>query len=200
VAENRGSGISMMISQVRRDTGLVPLFAASLDEFRVTIPRTSLITPELRAWAGRLSRGQGLSEAQISVLALASAGHDVDIALTRRLGLGPSDARRQLSQLRDLGLLQPRRARDDGFYRLAVGLSGIKTRDAALPLPGNGLAKRILAALRETDSASREELQEATGASRSSVTNALDDLITLGAVEATAPPRSPNRRYRRTRP
>jgi len=200
VAENRGSGISMMISQVRRDTGLVPLFAASLDEFRVIIPRTSLITPELRAWAGRLSRGQDLSEAQISVLALANAGYDVDIALMRRLGLGPSDARRQLSQLRDLGLLRPRRARDDGSYRLAAGLSEIEIRDAALPLPRSGLAERILEALRETDSASREELQEATGASRSSVTNALDDLITLGAVEATAPPRSPNRRYRRTRP
>jgi hypothetical protein len=77
----------MMISHVRRDTGLVPLFAASLDEFRVTIPWTSLITPELRAWAGRLSRGQDLSEAQISVLALASAGYDVDIALIRRLAL-----------------------------------------------------------------------------------------------------------------
>ena len=64
VAENRGSGISMMISRVRRDTGLVPMFAASLDEFRVTIPRTSLVTPELRAWARRVSPGHDLSEAQ----------------------------------------------------------------------------------------------------------------------------------------
>jgi len=199
VAENRGSGISMMISQVRRDTGLVPLFAASLNEFRVTIPRTSLVTPELRAWARRLSRGQDLSEAQISVLVLASAGYDVDIALLRRLGLGSSDGRRQLSQLRDLGLLQPRRARDDGSYRLAPGLSDIAARDEAQSSPGRGLPERILEALGETDSASREELQEATGASRSSVTNALDHLITSGTVEATAPPRSPNRRYRPTR-
>ena len=199
VAENRGSGISMMISQVRRDTGLVPLFAANLDEFRVTIPRTSLVTPELRAWARRLSRGQDLSEAQSSVLALASAGYDVDVALLRRLGLSSSDGRRQLSQLRDLGLLQPRRARDDGSYRLASGLADIAARDETLSSSGSGLPKRILEALGETDSASREELQAATGASRSSVTNALDDLITSGAVEATAPPRSPNRRYRRTR-
>lgn len=199
VAENRGSGISMMISQVRRDTGLVPLFAANLDEFRVTIPRTSLVTPELRAWARRLSRGQDLSEAQISVLALASAGYDVDVALLRRLGLSSPDGRRQLSQLRDLGLLQPRRARDDGSYRLASGLADIAARDETLSSSGSGLPKRILEALGETDSASREELQAATGASRSSVTNALDDLITSGAVEATAPPRSPNRRYRRTR-
>ncbi len=178
---------------------LVPLFAASLDEFRVTIPRSSLVTPELHAWARRLSLGQDLSETQISVLALANAGYDVDIALLRRMGLGPSDARRQLSQLRDLGLLRPRRARDDGSYRLAPGLSEIAVRDEAPSLPGSGLAERILEALTGTDSASREELQAATGASRSSVTNALDDLITSGKVEATAPARSPNRRYRRIR-
>ena len=200
VAENRGSGISMMISRVRRDTGLVPLFAASLDYFRVTIPRTSAVTPELRAWAIRLSRGEDLSEAQISALALANAGNDVDIALLRRLGLGSSDARRQLGQLRDLGLLRPRKARDDGSYRLAPGLPGITAGPKALPSPGSGLPERILETLGGTDSASREELQQATGASRSSVINALDDLITSGAVEATAPPRSPNRRYRRTRP
>jgi ATP-dependent DNA helicase RecG len=199
VAENRGSGISMMISQVRRDTGLVPLFAASLDEFRVTIPRTSLVTPELRAWARRLSRGQDLSEAQISVLALANAGYDVDTALLRRMGLDSSVARRQLSQLRDLGLLEPRRARDDGSYRLAPGQSEIAAKDKARSSPRSGLAERILEALSETDSASREELQEATGASRSSVINALDDLIASGTVEATAPARSPIRRYRRIR-
>lgn len=200
VAENRGSGISMMISQVRRNTGLVPLFAASLDDFRVIIPRTSLVTPELRAWARRVSHGQDLSEVQTSVLALASAGYDVDIAVLRRMGLGLSDAHRQLGRLRDLRLLQPRRVRDDGSYRLASGLSEVAARDKAPSLPGSGLPERILRALGETDSASREELQDATGASRSSVINALDDLITIGAVEATAPPRSPNRRYRRTRP
>jgi hypothetical protein len=41
-------------------------------------------------------------------------------------------------------------------------------------------AECILETLDETDSASREEWQEATGASRNSVTNALGDLITIG--------------------
>ncbi|MGH3159336.1 MAG: ATP-binding protein, partial [Streptosporangiaceae bacterium] len=197
VAEYRGSGISMMIRQVRRDTGLVPLFAASLDDFRVTIPRTSLITPQRRAWTRRLSHGQPLSEAQVALLTLAGADYGVDIMLLRRMGLDPPDARRQLSQLQDLGLLQSRRARDDGSYRLAPGLPGIAATDEPPSPHGNGLPERILGALSETDSSSREELQEATGASRSSVTNALDSLINRGAVEATAPSRSPNRRYRR---
>jgi len=43
----------------------------------------------------------------------------------------------------------------------------------------------------------REELQQATGGSRSGVTKALDELIASGLVEPAAPPRSRNRRYRR---
>jgi ATP-dependent DNA helicase RecG len=202
VAENRGSGISMMISQIRRDTGAVPLFAAGLDYFRVTIPRTSPVTPELREWAKRL--GPNLSQPQISALALAKVGYDVDLALLRRLGLSPSDARRELRQLRDLGLLRPRSSRDESSYRLAPGLPGpaASPRDEPAQGSGNGnhIAERILEALSIADSASREELQTSTGASRSSVTNALDALMAAGEIAATAPPRSPNRRYRRVQP
>ncbi len=199
VAENRGSGLRMMISQVMRDTGLVPLFAASLDDFRVTIPRTALVTREVRAWAKLLSHGQELSDTQISVLALANAGQSVGPTVLRRMGLSPSDARRQLGQLQDLGLLQARRARDDGSYRLAPGLPEIAPKDESGPPHGGGLADRILEVLNRTDSANREELQEATGASRSSVINALESLISQGDVEATTPSRSPNRRYWRSR-
>lgn len=59
------------------------------------------------------------------------------------------------------------------------------------------MGQRILTALSQVETASRVELQEATGASRSGVTKALDDLIANGLVEPTAPPRSPGRRYRR---
>jgi ATP-dependent DNA helicase RecG len=197
VAENRGSGIGMMISQVRRDTGVVPLFGANLDFFRVTIPRVSPVTPEFRDWAARISGDSELSQAQISALALAEKGYDVDAALMRRLGLSAANARHELGQLLDLGLLLPRKARDDGSYRLAPGLR--ETAAEPAPPPGNGVRGRILAALTETESATREELQRATGASRSGVTKTLDELIANGLVEATAPPRSPNRRYRRKR-
>jgi hypothetical protein len=52
----------MMISRIRQDTGAVPLFAAGLDYFRVTIPCTSPVTPELRDWAMRLGGTQKLSQ------------------------------------------------------------------------------------------------------------------------------------------
>jgi ATP-dependent DNA helicase RecG len=196
VAENRGSGIGMMISQVRRDTGVVPLFSANLDFFRVTIPRTSPVTAEFRDWAARVTGGQDLSPAQLSALALAKQGHDVDAALMHRLGLNPAQTRRELGQLLDLGVLLPRKARDDGSYRLSPSPPAPAT-DA--PAPGNGVGDRILTALAETESATREELQQAVGASRSGVIKALDELIASGLVEATAPPRSPNRRYQRKR-
>lgn len=194
VAENRGSGIGMMISQVRRDTGVVPLFSANLDFFRVTIPRTSPVTPEFRGWTARVTGGQDLSQAQLSALALAKEGYDVDVALMRRLGLSPAEARSELAHLLDLGIMLPREARGNGSYRLSPGLP---TPAAAAPAPGNGVRSRILAALMETESATREKLQQAVGASRSGVTKALDELIANGLVEATAAPRSPNRRYRR---
>jgi DNA-binding HxlR family transcriptional regulator len=56
-----------------------------------------------------------------------------------------------------------------------------------------------MAALREVEDASREELQQATGTARSRLTSALQELVDLGFVEATAPPHSPNRRYRAIR-
>lgn len=197
VAENRGSGIGMMISQVRRDTGVVPLFSANLDFFRVTIPRTSPVTPEFREWAAAVGGGRNLSPAQLSALASAREGYEVDVALMRRLGLSAHEARRELGQLLDLGLLVPRKARDDGSYRLSPALP--ESAGELSAAPGDGVSGRILDALTRTEPATREELQQATGASRSGVTKALDELIAKGLVEATAPPRSPNRRYRRKR-
>jgi ATP-dependent DNA helicase RecG len=197
VAENRGSGIGMMISQVRRDTGVVPLFGANLDFFRVTILRASPVTPEFRDWATGISGVRELSRAQLSTLALAKEGHDVGVALMRRLGLSATDARSELGQLLDLGVLLPRRARDDGSYRLSPRLPSVHVGLASGP--GSGISGRVLTALAETESATREELQQAVGASRSGVLKALDELITDGLVEPTAPPRSPNRRYRRKR-
>lgn len=196
VSENRGSGISMMISSVRRDTGLVPLFASTLDDFRVTIPRTTPLTPSLRVWIRDVTSGAHLTQAQTAALALAHAGYDIDTAVLRRLGVQENDVRHQLRQLWDLGLIQSRKARDDGPYRLASGLPSV---DLELePSFGPGLRGRILSVLADGGTATREDLQRRTGASRSGVTKALESLLASGEVEATAPPRSRNRRYRLT--
>lgn len=194
VAENRGSGVRMMIDRVRNDTGIVPLFAANLDQFRVIIPRTSPVTPEFILWAARVS-GTELSSAQLAALALAREGYDVDLPLLRRLGLDSGQSRRELAKLVESGLLRSRKARDDGPYRLAPQLPGTGTGADPLTPLGNDLAAQVIAALRDTDDASREELQKVTGATRSTLTNVLQELVDEGVLEATAPTRSPNRRY-----
>jgi len=199
VAENRGSGVSMMIDRVRQDIGVVPLFAANLDQFRVVVPRSSPVTTEFLDSLGRHVDITQLSDTQVAALALARSGYDVDQALLRRLGLPPGSARKELADLVALGLLRSRRARDQGPYRLSVDLSSGNQAPAPLQLPGNGLGVRIMTALREVEDASREELQQATGAARSRLTGVLQELVDLGFVEATAPPRSPNRRYRAIR-
>jgi ATP-dependent DNA helicase RecG len=140
-----------------------------------------------------------LSDTKVAALALAHSGYDVGQALLRRLGLPPGAARRELADLVALGLLRSRKARDEGPYRLSVDLSSASQAPTPPQLPGNGLGARIVAALSEVEDASREELQQATGGARSRLTGVLQELVDLGFVEATAPPRSPNRRYRTVR-
>lgn len=199
VAENRGSGVSLMIDRVREDTGVVPIFTANLDQFRVVIPRSSLVTPEFLGALGERVDLARLSDAQVAAIALARSGYDIDQAVLRRLGRPSGAARRELADLVALGLLRPRKARDEGPYRLSADLA-VGGQAPSLPrLPDNGLRAKIMAALREVEDASREELQQATGTARSRLTSALQELVDLGFVEATASPHSPNRRYRAIR-
>jgi len=198
VAENRGSGVSLMIDRVREDTGLVPIFTADLDQFRVIIPRSSLVTPEFLDALGQHVDVARLSNAQVAAIALAGSGYDIDQAVLRRLGLRPSAARTELADLVTLGLLRSRKAHDEGPYRLGVDLTSVR-QSPPPKLPDNALGAKIMAALREVEDASREELQQATGTARSRLTSALQELVDLGFVEATAPPHSPNRRYRAIR-
>lgn len=199
VAENRGSGVSMMIDRVRQDIGVVPLFAANLDQFRVAIPRSSPVTSEfLSSLRDHTDIGR-LSDVQLAALALAHSGYDVDQAVFRRLGVPPGGARGELADLVALGLLRSRKARGEGPYRLSIDLDSGSQSTAPGQLPGNGLGVKVMAALREVKDASREELQRATGATRSRLTSVLQELVDLGFVEATAPRRSPNRRYRAVR-
>jgi ATP-dependent DNA helicase RecG len=199
VAENRGSGVSLMIDRVREDTGVVPVFTANLDLFRVVIPRSSPVTPEFLGALGRQVDAGRLSSAQLATVALARSGYDVDQAVLRRLGLPSSAARKELADLVALGLLRSRKARDEGPYRLSADLDAVSQQPPLPQLPGNGTGTKIMAALREVEDASREELQHATGVPRSRLTSVLRELVDLGLVEATAPPRSPNRRYRAIR-
>jgi DNA-binding transcriptional ArsR family regulator len=60
----------------------------------------------------------------------------------------------------------------------------------------SGLSAKILRVLESGEATSRDEIQRVTGASRSSVTNALAELLDAEAIVATASPHSPHRRYR----
>jgi ATP-dependent DNA helicase RecG len=199
VAENRGSGVTLMIDRVREDTGVVPIFTANLDEFRVVIPRSSLVTPEFLGALGQHVDVARLSDAQVAAVALGRAGYDIDQAVLRRLGLSPGAARKELADLVALGLLRSRKAREEGPYRLSADLDSASQLPSLPQLVVSGLGAEVMAALREIEDASREELQQATGATRSRLTSVLQELVDLGFVEATAAPRSPNRRYRAIR-
>ncbi len=200
VAENRGSGVSMMIDQVRGNTGAVPVFDANLDQFQVIIPRVSPLSAKVRRWLDGFPLPTAMTTEQQVAVAMAAQGYDVDTTTLDRLGLDQVSARRQLGELVDAGLLRSRRARDRGPYRLGVDPPAESGRSAgflgALVAPEWGeLGAEILHVLEGSEAMSREEIQNTTGAGRSSVVNALAELLDAGAIAATAPPHSPNRRY-----
>jgi ATP-dependent DNA helicase RecG len=94
------------------------------------------------------------------------------------------------AELKEAGLRPPVPA--DNLASFAVTMY---RRDApAETPPARGTTVRHL--LRDGVDRSTPELVAATGLSRSAVTQQLNALIREGAVEATAPPRSPRRRYR----
>jgi ATP-dependent DNA helicase RecG len=201
VAENRGSGLSMMIRETKRNTGLVPVFGANLNEFRVTVPRTASLSPERQAWAAAVAQRRNLTPEQIFAMAMAREGYDIDASLFSRLGLSSPDARWQLHELMEIGVLHSRSAGDGGPYGLATGLPEAGSEDGepvgpAAVQPVSALAARVLQVLAGAGEATRAQLQEATGASRSGVIYALQQLVASGAVEAQGPPRSPRRSYR----
>ena len=126
----------------------------------------------------------------------------MDSATFRRQGLPPDQTRRQLRQLETWGLLEPARARGSAQYRASARLleqvsrHTSPSRDETPPV--SPLSRSILAALANHDTLDRAQLQKLTGGSRVLLTSELNTLLDTGLIEATAPPRSPKRRYRLT--
>lgn len=98
---------------------------------RLPVPRSLPVTPAFLAWAGRNLPGQ-LTATQLATVAIARAGYDIDLALLRRLASGLSDRKAELEELVQHGILQSRKARDDGPYRITAQLKeapGIPARE-----------------------------------------------------------------------
>jgi ATP-dependent DNA helicase RecG len=217
VCENRGSGIPVMLREMRRSGSALPEFHNRITRFRVILPKHALLDAETMVWLGRLG-ADGLTPTQHMALALMRAGKQVSNQILRNLGL---DGRRATTELCDLvtrGLAVRVGERRHARYLLAPAAR----EPAAPPTSGSGPAlvaqhqpprpapeatergraptsssDQVLAVLSAETGLRRHEVEQRTGLSRMVVLRSLNALIEAGLVEADAPPNAPNRRYRR---
>ena len=185
VCENQGSGVPLMIGEMRRHGLPAPDYSAStLDHVVVRLARLGLMNPQVDDWLAELPGAKERGREQRAALALAKRRGAVSVSdLRANLGLDSDDCREVLAALVADGLLI---GLNDGPYVLT---------DLDRTMQSTGAQRQLLAALDEEHPRSIHEIAEATGKSPGALRPVLRELVGRGLVKATAPPQSRNRRY-----
>lgn len=187
VAENRSSGIPAMLDVARRRGLPRPNFRSSITSFVVTMARSELLSPEVRAWIAGLDAHLP-SQAHHLALAMLREGYLTNEML-RQWGVDRIAAGQVLRDLVDQGLAVKEGGRRYAQYVLdAAALSTSSDPSDVLSDIGQ--------ILRDRGDMTTGELTELMGASRTTVRKHLKSLITEGSVTAIGAAQSPRRRYR----
>lgn len=182
VAENRASGIPIMLTETRRNGLPRPVFRSPVTSFTVTMGRSALLGPEVRTWLNGLPVPLPTPAHEIAMAMMRDGGFVTNAAL-REWGV---DHRAAGSVLRDLT--------ESG---VAVRHGGRRyARYVLNPQQPVARGNAVAVALAEMGTATAAELQKRTGMSRAGVTYQLKRLVPEGRVRAIGAPRSPNRTYR----
>jgi ATP-dependent DNA helicase RecG len=192
VCENRASGIPTMLREMRRAGSAPPEFHNRINRFKVIFPRHALLTSETMAWIEALG-ATGMTATQQMALAQMREGRAITNQSMRNLGLEGRRATVELADLVARGLAVRIGERRHARYVLVPSAD----RAALADTSPNDREAAVLAALSARAEMSRRDIELATGLGQIAVLRTLDGLIADGRVEATAPPRSPLRRYRR---
>jgi ATP-dependent DNA helicase RecG len=192
VAENRSSGIPAMLDAARRRGLPRPAFRSSLTSFVVTMNRSELLSPDVRAWLARIGAHRADPAHQIA-LAMMREGY-VTNEMLRQWGVDRVEAGQVLRDLVVMKLAVKEGGRRYAQYVLDPRVDD-RPREPDLfsfEPPSTGVAD----GLRAVGVASAAELEVLTGLSRNAVLSQLRVLISGGQVIADGAPRSPRRRYR----
>ena len=212
VADNRGSGIPDMLARLRRANLTLPTFDSRLSRFTVTFPKHTLLTPETLGWIERLNQ-PGLSQAQVSALALMREGRQVSNGTLRQLGLDSRDATQALADLVARGLAYRVGGRRYAEYLLndeAAGEPGlfddvvpddaethpVPPRDEPSAPRRYDRTAEVIGLFADGATLTAAEVRAATGLGSAMTNRYLSRLIASERLEPTAPPRSPHRAYR----
>jgi ATP-dependent DNA helicase RecG len=189
--ENRASGIPTMLRELRRTGSPLPEFHNRITRFKLLLPRHTLLDDETTAWITGLGQ-QDLSTTQRLALAEMRAGRVVTTSTMRNLGLEPHRATSELADLVNRGIVIRIGERRHARY-LLVPQDEQMTLDVGADATDTELIRQ---ALSDGAELSRRDIEHRTGLSTTKVIRALAKLEAAGLVDATAPPRSPLRRYR----
>lgn len=214
VADNRGSGIPDMLARLRRANLTLPTFDSKLSRFTVTFPKHTLLTRETLKWIEGLGE-PGLSEAQVSALALMREGRPVSNATLRQLGLDSRVATAALTDLVNRRLAYRVGGRRYAEYLLDDNRGGEGERQSLFVLdldnpPARSVSSEALGRKRydrgrEVDALfdqaaelTTADVMNQTGLGYGMAAKYLQRLVAAGRLTATAPAGSRYRRYRRS--
>jgi ATP-dependent DNA helicase RecG len=194
VCENRGTGIPVMMANLRRAGLTPPEFDSRISRFTVTFPKHTLLDTDTVEWINSLGQ-KGLTDAQCLALALMRERY-VTNAHLRQLGLDSRDATSALADLVRRGLAAKTGGRRYASYVLADAPSIDKPGPVRRPEAPTGTAARILALLASDGELTLAEIAGAASLGKAMTSRHLDQLMADGWVVASGRPRSRNRRYR----
>lgn len=187
----------------------LPSFDSKLTRVTVTFPKHTLLTPEVLRWIEGLHE-PGLSEAQVSALALMREGRPVSNGTHRQLGLDSWVATLPLSDLVGRGLAYRVGSRRYAEYllsedRVEVADDDLFSSFGTTPTPRQAPVRKRLdrteqieALFESHDELTSSQVMELTGLGYPMVTKYLQRLVPAGSISPTAAAGSRHRSYRRT--
>ena len=191
IAESQGSGIRRMIAVLASRGMPHPEFKAQIGRFAVTIHRFGLLNPETHQWlkdyAGGVADGINRNQ-QIALVLAKQMGVVTAQNLRNQFGVDSDDARTDINELVDRGLLEIVSTSGPGSERYGLVLFGDHSRISERQ-------REILQILDPVNPRTVREIAEDIGLSVGAVRNHLRDLVEAGFIEPTAPPSSRNRAY-----
>lgn len=187
VAENRASGIPIMIDQTRRSGLPRPVFESRVTSFSVTMGRSELLGPDVRRWLSAL--GVPLPTPAHEIAAAMMRGGFVTNAGLREWGVERHVAGAVLRDLTASGIAVRQGGRRYARYVLDPSAAPVS------PPVDTVRRSDVGEALRRLRTASAADLEHSTGLRRAGVLNRLNALIASGQVRSIGAPRSPKRMY-----
>lgn len=200
VAENRATGIPMIIDSARNQGLPLPKFKSNLTAFSVAMSRSELLSPSTRAWIHRLGVPLPTPLHEIAVAML--RGGFITNEMLRRWGADRIRAGQVLRDLVDQGI-----AVKDGGRRWARYLldPAVATSEAPASMPptdprpwssATSTAGLVAEAISGVPTFTAAEIVSKTGLSRPAVVKQLNELIDDGKLISVGAPQSPKRHYR----